>query len=577
MLKKGKLFVFEGADGVGKSTISRMIADYLNEHDIPCSYFTFPGKEKGTLGSLVYKIHHEPDKFGINSINKTSLQVMHIAAHIDIIENNIKPAIKNGRIVILDRFWWSTMVYGIISGVEKKSLESMIHLEKINWGSFLPNNIFLITSKNPLRKETTQKIWGKLCSEYRALSKVESRHGKVTEVKNDNDLSDIFDEIIKHIIPDEYRGNNYNPKLNSSESRRAVLEEDELSQINLHLENKGDMYEKSLAMPSVFSSISPAVPTKVYDTYWRFAAEREEIFFRKLSKMQLPYTDDPILRKYKFTNAYRASDRVSQYLIKNVIYEGNQSPQEVFFRILIFKTFNKIETWELLQSKLGTISYEEYSYDSYEKILTKAMNSSVPIYSAAYIMTSGRSAFGYARKHQNHLKLIELMMNDEVPNRITDLKSMQELFELLISYPTIGDFLAYQYSIDINYSNLTDFSEMSFVVPGPGARDGIRKCFADLGGLNEIDIIKLMANRQEDEFNRLGLNFKSLWGRPLQLIDCQNLFCEVDKYSRVAHPEIEGISKRKKIKQKYTPKTKKIEYWYPPKWGINDLIRTVKE
>ena len=45
-----------------------------------------------------------------------------------------------------------------------------------------------------------------------------------------------------------------------------------------------------------------------------------------------------------------------------------------------------------------------------------------------------------------------------------------------------------------------------------------------------------MAENQEDEFARRGIEFQTLWGRPLQLIDCQNLFCEVDKYARVYHP-----------------------------------------
>ena len=87
----------------------------------------------------------------------------------------------------------------------------------------------------------------------------------------------------------------------------------------------------------------------------------------------------------------------------------------------------------------------------------------------------------------------------------------------------IGDFLAYQFITDINYSEITDFSEMDFVVPGPGARDGLRKCFVDPGGLNEPELIRLMADLQEQEFERLGLDFQSLWGRRLQLIDCQNL------------------------------------------------------
>ena len=81
-----------------------------------------------------------------------------------------------------------------------------------------------------------------------------------------------------------------------------------------------------------------------------------------------------------------------------------------------------------------------------------------------------------------------------------------------------------------------------------------------------------MAERQELEFERLGLNYQSLWGRKLQLIDCQNLFCEVDKYSRIKHPEISGISGRTRIKQKYSVNTEQISYWYPPKWKINQAI-----
>ncbi len=332
--------------------------------------------------------------------------------------------------------------------------------------------------------------------------------------------------------------------------------------------------QDNYAALTVFSKLSPAKPTKIYDTFWKFAAERQEIFFRKLQGTRGPWTDDPILKKYKFTNAYRASDRVSQYLIKKVIYEGEQSPQEVFFRIILFKTFNKIETWELLIKKIGVISYHEYDFDLYDRALCQSIKQGKPIYSAAYIMPPGRGAFGHLKKHRNHLKVLELMMKDELPKQIIELKRMQQLFELLRSYPTIGNFLAYQYAIDINYSELTNFSEMEFVMPGPGAKNGIRKCFSDLGGLNEIDIIQFMAVRQEEEFGRLNIDFKSLWGRKLQLIDCQNLFCEVDKYTRIANPEVSGISKRKRIKQKYSPNLIEINYWYPPKWNLNHLMNS---
>lgn len=321
-----------------------------------------------------------------------------------------------------------------------------------------------------------------------------------------------------------------------------------------------------------FSSLAPAQPTVVYDTYWRFAAERQAIFFRRASGAPDPWTDDEILQTYKFTNAYRASDRVSQYLIRHVIYEGSQSPHEVFFRTILFKLFNKIETWLLLQEELGPITYADYSFKRYDRILTAAMEQKRSIYSAAYIMPSGSRGAGTTKKHRSHLKLLERMMSDEVPLRIGDCRTMREAFDLLLSYPMIGNFLAYQYVTDLNYSNLVDFSEMEFVVPGPGAMDGIHKCFSSLGGLSESDIIRVVTDRQEQEFERLRLQFYSLWGRPLQLIDCQNLFCEISKYSRVKHPDIAGIAKRTRIKQKYRPNRAPIDYWYPPKWNINDRI-----
>jgi hypothetical protein len=51
------------------------------------------------------------------------------------------------------------------------------------------------------------------------------------------------------------------------------------------------------------------------------------------------------------------------------------------------------------------------------------------------------------------------------------------------------------------------------------------------------------------------------------------LFCEVDKYSRVIHPEIAGISGRNRIKQQYRPSSDPLASpWFPPKWGINDAV-----
>lgn len=345
------------------------------------------------------------------------------------------------------------------------------------------------------------------------------------------------------------------------------------TEIKLENGHESKMEEKKSNL-TIYVPLSPAKTTEVYDSYWKFAALRQEVFFNRIDGKPFPWSKDSILNHYKFTNAYRAADRVSQYLIKNVIYDDKlpSSPKEILFRILLFKLFNKIETWELLTSKFGTLTFEDYNFNRYDKILNNAISSGRRIYSAAYIIPSAGSFFGYDRKHTNHLKLIELILNKNTEERLMNTKTMQKAFEIIKNFPSLGDFLAYQLLVDINYSPLLNFSESEFVVPGPGAKGGISKCFENTAGLSNVEIIKLVTDRQEQEFERLGLSFKTLWGRPLQLIDCQNLFCEVDKYARVKHPNIKGDSERSRIKQVFKVNSKKIDFWFPPKWNINEEI-----
>jgi hypothetical protein len=307
--------------------------------------------------------------------------------------------------------------------------------------------------------------------------------------------------------------------------------------------------------------------TPVFHAYWQFASERHAIFRRRLKELS-PVTADPILARFKFTNAYRVLDRTSQYLVREVIRKGDQSPREVFFRILMFKLFNKIETWELLKRHLGEIRYSEYHFKVFDGILLEALLEKQRIYSAAYIMPSG-GLNGESKKHRSHLRLLESMISDDVPHKLQGVKTMAEGFAILRSYPMIGNFLAYQFVTDLNYSNLTNFSEREFVVAGPGAMDGLKKCFPHMSTSDAPTLIRFMCDQQEILQQELGLEPVNLCGRPLQLIDCQNLFCETDKYARVAFPDIAGLSGRTRIKQSFKSSGPLLTPVFPLKWNLN--------
>ena len=114
---------------------------------------------------------------------------------------------------------------------------------------------------------------------------------------------------------------------------------------------------------TVYHKYGTPIPDKrVLHYYFYFMQERMNIFWKKCEKNISPLTEDPILREYKFTNVYRACDRVSQYLISHVIYKhiDRFTPEDVLLRILVFKIFNKIETWDYLEKAYGDISVEHF-------------------------------------------------------------------------------------------------------------------------------------------------------------------------------------------------------------------------
>jgi alpha-glutamyl/putrescinyl thymine pyrophosphorylase clade 1 len=307
-------------------------------------------------------------------------------------------------------------------------------------------------------------------------------------------------------------------------------------------------------------------PTPVFETYWRFAAERQRAYQRRLAGCPPPWTDDPVIRQHRFTNAYRAADRVSQYLIRNVIYTGSNDADEVLFRILLFKFFNRIETWQLLCSEVGTPTWSGFDFASYEGVLSRARARNAVLYSPAYVVPPPQ--LGESTKAANHLRLVATMMRDSLTERVVGARSLRDLYDELVVYPSIGRFIGFQLTVDVNYSEVVSFSEMEFVAPGPGAVDGVRKCFGAASTGIEQEVIRYVADSQEHYFADLELKFEGLFGRPLQLIDCQNLFCEVDKYARVVHPEVAGVSGRSRIKQRYRPRGDELTAWFPPKWGL---------
>ena len=323
----------------------------------------------------------------------------------------------------------------------------------------------------------------------------------------------------------------------------------------------------ALGADTAIASKSGPVPGEGFNCFWRYAAERQQIYLRRQAGKPAPWTADPVLSAYRFTNVYRATDRVSQYLISRVQYNRAWSWRDTFVRTLVFKIFNRPQTWEYLLAHLGEITSDDLESGRIDKSLER-LAARRPLYNAAYVMPPPNRLSG--PKFKRHMELLRWMLRGGVHLRIKQADSLQAAFEVLRSCPSLGDFLAYQFIIDLNYSPCLDFEESEFVIAGPGALRGLRKCFVQTGGLTDSELIFWTTRRQAQEFVKRGLSWAAFGGRPLQPVDIQNVFCEVDKYTRIAQPHLSRLAPGKRIKQRYRASNRStpLPTNFPPKWQL---------
>ena len=186
----GHLIVVEGPDGVGKTTLAEHIA---NKHPNTGMYYSFPGRSPGTLGELVYRLHHDTEgEFGIDSMAELSKQLLHIAAHIDAVDRFIRPAILEGKLVILDRFWWSTLIYGELGGVNSELLEAAIEVERLYWNDLKPDIVFLVDKETPWEQELDSDVFRLVRERYKELGQKERERGMdVVTLMNDANIESV--------------------------------------------------------------------------------------------------------------------------------------------------------------------------------------------------------------------------------------------------------------------------------------------------------------------------------------------------------------------------------------------------
>ena len=102
---KGAFITFEGPEGCGKSTQAKLLYKHLLKMKLPVIYVREPGSTK--VGEQIRSILLDRK----NKLSDRTETLLYMAARSHIIDDVIEPALKEGKIVICDRFLDSTICY----------------------------------------------------------------------------------------------------------------------------------------------------------------------------------------------------------------------------------------------------------------------------------------------------------------------------------------------------------------------------------------------------------------------------------------------------------------------------------
>ena len=197
-MKKGFFITFEGADGCGKTTQSKLVQEYLEKKGYEVIWTREPGA-KG-LGQKIRELllHYDGD---VAPVCEAFLFLADRAQHI---EQLIKPAVEAGKVVICDRHTDSTIAYqGYGRGEDIKQLK---YLNELATGGMKPDLtiVFDVSTEIAQLRVGNEKdrmesagieFHKKVRQGYLEIAKQEPDRIKV--VNADNSIEEVFEDTKK--------------------------------------------------------------------------------------------------------------------------------------------------------------------------------------------------------------------------------------------------------------------------------------------------------------------------------------------------------------------------------------------
>lgn len=281
------------------------------------------------------------------------------------------------------------------------------------------------------------------------------------------------------------------------------------------------------------------------EEYFWWINERQNIWYNKeVLRLPKPWTNDPILQKYKFTNCFRQLDRgtiaLNKYILKD--WYSIEKPKQtladmeleealnILFNIVWYRLFNL----DIHAYNLGRVDFkdkqrlEDYMFtrkQANEKCFTSAhmtsgtfMSDNVKCKVYAHLVAANMIASLQDGIYKYGSRMLYLLNKNNTMKAAT--KLLQEL-------PMVGPFIAYEMVCDLRFTPILGHATdiLTWANAGPGAKRGLRRL-----GLPETNNGMYQLFQISDKYLSDKVKTAPV---PFEMREIEHSLCEFDKYQRV--------------------------------------------
>lgn len=270
------------------------------------------------------------------------------------------------------------------------------------------------------------------------------------------------------------------------------------------------------------------------DPLWEYMQKRQGILKLKEANFPKPWTSDPLLKQYSFTNCYREDDKTTKWM-KAHVRNPYSFRDEVVLATLLFRWFNRIRTGEAI-----FLHVDLHAQTAFERMLESGNVWILKHAIRAYCGLGPYVGGAYMIKTVNGMNKIDGVLTS-IENSYTGIGRIletprsthcREVYTILRTIPYLGPFMAAQLVADLKHTHILSaaLDWYTFAAPGPGSRRGLNIVYG-------LDPEKYMS---ETEWCDKLLDIQQLITPRLldagwELMcaqDLQNNLCELSKYSR---------------------------------------------